>query len=246
MWKMKRKVGAVALAVLYLGVMGAGSCGKKALQQIDKAKTALGEAKKANADVHAPKRYQSAEQKLTEATKFYDKYKFRPAEKSALESEQLAKEALEIARSTLAKLEEDQRKAEELARQQNASSLSDQDLQYGGAGKDLVIKDIGFDLDSDQLSESAKAILDQNAQWLAQHPTATVQIEGHCDERGSDEYNQALGAKRASAIKDYLIGKGVPAERLSTISYGESIPIEKGSSESVWSKNRRGHFALKT
>ena len=88
------------------------------------------------------------------------------------------------------------------------------------------------------------ATLRDNGNWLKDHPQAKVEIEGHCDERGTVEYNLALGAKRARAAKDYLVALGVAADRLTTISYGEELPLCHEHTEECWQKNRRAHFVV--
>ena len=115
-------------------------------------------------------------------------------------------------------------------------------LRRGEAAGSGPLKDIGFNFDSADLSETARATLKANAEWLKSNPSARVQIEGHCDERGTAEYNMALGAKRAQAAMDYLSTLGVAANRLSTISYGEEIPVCKEHNEDCWVKNRRARF----
>lgn len=104
------------------------------------------------------------------------------------------------------------------------------------AGSDRVF----FALDSSEISNTARATLAKQAEWLMHYPRVRITIEGHCDERGTREYNLALGQRRASAVKNYLIARGVPASRMSTISYGKERPEEVGNGERVWSKNRRG------
>jgi peptidoglycan-associated lipoprotein len=106
------------------------------------------------------------------------------------------------------------------------------------------LRDIQFDYDSFDLSAEARGILQTNADWLKGNPQAKVEIEGHCDERGTAEYNLALGAKRAKAARDYLVTLGVSASQISTISYGEELPVCKESTESCWQQNRRDHFQL--
>jgi peptidoglycan-associated lipoprotein len=106
------------------------------------------------------------------------------------------------------------------------------------------LKDISFNFDSAELSESARSTLKANAEWLKGNPAARVQIEGHCDERGAADYNMALGAKRAQAAMDYLTTLGIAANRLSTISYGEEIPVCKEKTEECWAKNRRARFVV--
>jgi peptidoglycan-associated lipoprotein len=94
------------------------------------------------------------------------------------------------------------------------------------------------------LEGEARETLKANADWLKKNPAARVEIEGHCDERGTNEYNLALGAKRAQAAKDYLVTLGIATERLSTISYGEEIPVCREQNESCWQQNRRDRFVI--
>jgi peptidoglycan-associated lipoprotein len=101
-----------------------------------------------------------------------------------------------------------------------------------------------FAYDSFTLSGDAKATLEKKAAWLAENPEVKVQIEGHCDERGTTAYNLALGERRAHATKQYLTALGINNSRLSTISYGEEAPIDPGHSEEAWSRNRRAHFMI--
>ena len=115
-------------------------------------------------------------------------------------------------------------------------------LQQDGEGGPL--QDVFFGYDSFELSEEARQTLQANADWLQNNAEAKVEVEGHCDDRGTAEYNLALGAKRARAAQDYLITLGVPTERLSVISYGEELPLCTDSNESCWQRNRRGHFSV--
>lgn len=115
-------------------------------------------------------------------------------------------------------------------------------VQQEGEGGPL--QDVFFNYDSFDLSEEARQTLQANADWLQNNAEVKVEIEGHCDERGTSEYNLALGAKRARAAQDYLVTLGVPAERLSVISYGEELPQCTDANESCWQRNRRGHFSV--
>jgi peptidoglycan-associated lipoprotein len=117
-------------------------------------------------------------------------------------------------------------------------------LRSGESATGGPLKDISFNFDSAALSESARGTLKTNAEWLKANPAARVQIEGHCDERGAADYNMALGAKRAQAAMDYLATLGIAANRLSTISYGEEIPVCKEKTEDCWAKNRRARFVV--
>jgi peptidoglycan-associated lipoprotein len=106
------------------------------------------------------------------------------------------------------------------------------------------LKDVFFDFDRYDLSSDARGTLRANADWLKSNPSARVEIEGHCDERGTNEYNLALGAKRAQASRDYLATLGIAADRLSTTSYGEEIPVCREQTESCWKQNRRARFVM--
>ena len=97
-----------------------------------------------------------------------------------------------------------------------------------------------FDYDKSTLKPDGRATLEKQAAWLKANPSVTVTVEGHCDERGTREYNLALGERRANAVKDYLVALGIPTARLKTISYGKERPVAVGSTEQAWSQNRRG------
>jgi peptidoglycan-associated lipoprotein len=105
--------------------------------------------------------------------------------------------------------------------------------------------DVFFDFDQSGIRSDAEATLAQNGSKLVEVRNATILIEGHCDERGTHEYNLALGDRRATAAKDFLISYGVESMRIDTISYGESRPFATGSNEQAWAQNRRAHFVVK-
>ncbi|MEW5804590.1 MAG: peptidoglycan-associated lipoprotein Pal [bacterium] len=106
------------------------------------------------------------------------------------------------------------------------------------------LQDVHFAFDRSDLSAESCKVLKENADLLKQYPQANVQIEGHCDERGSTSYNLALGERRAVSVRDYLVSLGVQSARLSTISYGEEMPIDSGHDEEAWAKNRRAHMII--
>jgi peptidoglycan-associated lipoprotein len=124
------------------------------------------------------------------------------------------------------------------------SSLSG--LQKGTLGKNEQgpLGDIHFDYNDYSVRAQDGEILRANADWLQKNAANRVQIEGHCDERGSEEYNIALGARRAQAAKDYLQTLGVAADRMSTISYGKELPLCTEHTEDCWEQNRRDHFVV--
>ena len=108
----------------------------------------------------------------------------------------------------------------------------------------MNLANVYFDFDDFSLSQEAKAVLAQNAAWLINNPQREVIIEGHCDERGTDEYNIALGERRATSTKRYLSVLGVNKAQLSTISFGEERPANTGHNESAWAQNRRAEFVI--
>jgi peptidoglycan-associated lipoprotein len=104
------------------------------------------------------------------------------------------------------------------------------------------VRDAYFDLDKADIRADARAALSKTADFLKAYPQLKVAIEGHCDERGSTEYNLSLGDRRASAVKQYIVSLGIAADRISTVSYGKEKPFCMESNESCWQQNRRGHF----
>ena len=108
-----------------------------------------------------------------------------------------------------------------------------------------VLRTVYFGYNSNELDDAAKATMEADAAWLKAHPKFTVEIGGHCDERGSIGYNVALGDRRATTVKQYLAGLGVDASKLVAISFGEEKPADPGHDEAAWAKNRRGEFTIK-
>jgi peptidoglycan-associated lipoprotein len=127
----------------------------------------------------------------------------------------------------------------EPVRDERISSASLDDLN-----RNSPLKPAFFEYDSSELTADAQRALNDNAGLLKQYPAWTVTIEGHCDERGTAEYNLALGEKRAIAAKNYLVSLGIPADRLRVVSYGKEFPFDPGHTEGSWSKNRRAHFVI--
>lgn len=106
------------------------------------------------------------------------------------------------------------------------------------------LEDVFFDTNRHELRPDGREALAKNAAWLQRFPSVVILLEGHCDERNTREYNLALGERRASAVRDYLVSLGVPGERVRTISYGEERPFAAGHDESAWRLNRRAHFVI--
>jgi peptidoglycan-associated lipoprotein len=116
-----------------------------------------------------------------------------------------------------------------------------------GSEQDFVVNvgdRVYFDLDQHTIRADAEPVLASQAAWLNRYPSVQVRIEGNCDERGTQEYNMALGGRRAEAVRSFLVGHGVSPARIQTISYGKEQPLELGHDESAWAKNRNGHTAI--
>jgi peptidoglycan-associated lipoprotein len=154
--------------------------------------------------------------------------------------------------------DEARRRAEEEARkreQERQAAIREEELKedqlrteserFQSAREMFENEDILFEFDSASLSVEAQEILRAKAAWLRENPRARVMIEGHCDERGTNEYNLALGDRRAFSSKSFLVDLGIADSRLTTISYGEERPLDSRSTEDAWAQNRRAHFVIK-
>src|SRR5262245_25303769 len=106
------------------------------------------------------------------------------------------------------------------------------------------LNDVFFDYDQNLLRDDARQLLQRNAQWLSKWPQTKIRIDGHCDERGTTEYNRALGDKRAITVRDYLTSLGVSPDRIQTVTLGRESPFCTSTGESCWAQNRRGHFVI--
>jgi peptidoglycan-associated lipoprotein len=111
-------------------------------------------------------------------------------------------------------------------------------------GENGPLEDVHFDYDQANLGDQARAILEKHALWLQNHRQAKVTIEGHTDERGTVDYNLALGDKRARTTREYLVSLGVAGDRLTTVSFGKERPLDPASNEAAWARNRRAHFVV--
>ena len=159
-------------------------------------------------------------------------------------SQQTAPKPQETTASQKVETKQDPSKAISTKPSQTSSLEALQKGTLGKAANEGPIRDVNFDFDRYDLRPEMREILKSHAAWLKANPQVKVQIEGHCDERGTNEYNLALGAKRAESVKRYLIDLGVSPATLSTISYGEELPLCKEQNEGCWAKNRRAHFAV--
>jgi peptidoglycan-associated lipoprotein len=113
-----------------------------------------------------------------------------------------------------------------------------------GPEEDGILKDVHFGFDQYELDASSNQVVSTNIEWLRQNSRSKVELEGHCDARGTIEYNLALGAKRAKSVKDALVTQGIAADRISTISYGKELPLCHEENDACWARNRRVHFVI--
>ena len=245
---MKNRV--LGIILLVAVAVFAASCGRNAKKAIGVAETAVADAKTAEAEQYAPEEYKGAEDYLAKARTEYDQRSYKPAEADAVASKDQA--ALAKKRALDRKAEGEMIKppaAEEKPAEQppsedyNVSSLGEQPVP-GQEQAAAALKDISFDFDSSELSEEAKEILVENVKWLEQHPGTRLTVEGHCDERGSIDYNLALGEQRGKSVRDYMVSLGVDHGLLNIVSFGESMPLDPGHDEDAWARNRRTHFAI--
>jgi peptidoglycan-associated lipoprotein len=156
-----------------------------------------------------------------------------------LEAERVAKEARE--RELVKMKEEEARKAREF--EKSLVAKKDPGIE-GEIYESKLLKDIRFDYDKYDIRSGDAEVLKENAAVLKKYPTVKIQVEGHCDERGTNEYNLALGERRANSTKKYLTSLGISLDRMSTISYGEERPLDSSSQEEAWAKNRRVHTII--
>jgi peptidoglycan-associated lipoprotein len=126
----------------------------------------------------------------------------------------------------------------------SAKSAEIEDTETGNRFMMIMLEDIYFEFDKSTLTREAQETLTKKARWLRSNTDVKVIVEGHCDERGTNEYNLALGDRRAASTKAFLVDLGISPSRLITISYGEERPLTGGNNEDAWAKNRRAHFAV--
>jgi peptidoglycan-associated lipoprotein len=139
--------------------------------------------------------------------------------------------------------EEEARKAKEKEFERSMVAKREPGIA-GEVFESKLLKDVHFDFDKYDIRPADAEVLKENAALLMKYPKIKVQVEGHCDERGTEEYNLALGERRANAAKKYLLSLGISTDRISSISYGEVKPLDDGHNEEAWAKNRRGHFII--
>lgn len=215
------------------------ACGARPVQLLSEAEGALADAELARKC--APDEFAAAERMYAKAQKLADEEKFDEAETAAKAAKKLAIKAQQKA---------DARKDECLAPKvdpnNDVSEFVDQSGDKGqGDGDSGGMKTVYFDYNAYDLTDQAKGTMSSNAGWLRNNGDARVVVEGHCDSRGSTEYNLALGEKRARVVRKYLIGLGIDSGRISIVSYGEEQPLAGGEDEGSHARNRRAEFRVK-
>ena len=248
---------------LILVALPLAGCPKSPQDEISAAESALRAARDAGARDCAPVQFKSAEEMMARTYKLNDDKVFDKAKESAVTTKELSEVARFEAQKGVAagckpgdaaasatdatgdgaRLSGSGFSESDVAREVEATKTGEGSLGEGTLVRGL--KPIYFDYDQSSLSASALEIINENSEWLKDRPTAKIQIEGHTDERGTAEYNLALGERRAKAVRDALSRLGIDHGRVVTISYGEETPVQPGTSEDAWSKNRRAEFVVK-
>jgi len=214
------------------------ACGTRPTQLLGEAQNALNDA--ALAKKCAPDEFEAAEKMFIKAQKLADEEKFDEAEAAARAAKKLAIKAQAKALA---------RKDECLTPPKPATDPKDF-IDDSGPGVDAQEGDGGgmetvyFDYNSSDLTDAARTAMANNGAWMQRNPTVVVTIEGHCDKRGSTEYNLALGEKRAKVTRSYLISLGVERNRLGIVSYGEEQPMDYGDTATAHGRNRRAEFRV--
>jgi peptidoglycan-associated lipoprotein len=206
------------VVIIFIMALGTG-CGKKTVRSEAVPYTAAEAGKGAE-----------AKPEMKEEAKLEPISPEKAAEQKKIQEETLREQAMREKALREKAMAEEAARREALARQ--------------AALKGMKLEPIHFDFDQAVILDSQRQTMINNSEWLKAHPQAKIRIEGHCDERGTSEYNLALGQKRAEAAKRFLEGLGIPALRMSTVSYGEERPVAEGHNEEAWAKNRRAEFVL--
>jgi len=171
----------------------------------------------------------------------------RSEEARRLEAERAAREAREaqeLKERELARIKEEEAKmAQDRELEKSLVAKKERGIE-GQVFESKLLKDIYFGYDKYEIRREDEEILKENAAFLKKNPKMKIQIEGHCDDRGTAEYNLALGERRANHTKKYLVSLGIASDRISTISYGEERPLDPSNNEEAWAKNRRAHIVV--
>lgn len=220
----------IALIILVALALAAG-CYKPPKKQRDEAKEAKRLAQMADAPTLSANKYDSAEDAMSNANSEYELggKKYRDAKRDYIAARNLYDQA--------------RMEAEAAGKDTDVELTRPPDeLELAGRDPSEIFIDVLFDYDDYSLRSDTKRALDDIAQYLIDNKDKKVTVEGHCDERGTEEYNIALGERRAKSVRDYLTAYGVSNSRIKILSKGEFEPVDPGHNENAWSQNRRGHF----
>ena len=226
------------------GLILLAGCNKAPQQALDDASDAVQSAE--SKSECAKEKFAAAQRLLDEAKAHSKAGEYDKAERKAKAAERLAKEARETAEANWEDCQKEL--AEQRAEDQNGQQDDEHDRRDQSdrqEQEDLRLRTVHFGYDSAELSEEARDRLQENVEWLRANRDATVVLEGHTDERGSSQYNLALGEQRARAVRQYLSQLGIDTSRLNILSYGEEKPVAHGSTKSAYRQNRRVEFVPK-
>jgi len=224
--KMRLRSLGVWISVLCLTFLLVAGCAKKQTIQ-----EGTGAARQAGAEVKAPSGTTPEELAASERAKALKEQNLR----EQAERERLTRERAEKERAA-----REQAEKERLAKEKEAAEAE----KAARAKAEDVLADINFDFDQFSLTPKARELLQKHAAWLSAHPGYRLLIEGHCDDRGTTEYNLALGERRAAETLKFLAALGVGRARMKTVSYGEEMPLDPAETEEAQAKNRRAHFVV--
>ncbi len=234
-------------------------CASSPKDEIGAAEAALRAARDARAQDCAPKQFQSAEEMMAATYRYDDAEEFDKAKDAAITAKELAEVAKKEAESgncdpAAAAASGDANRdgllldGRALSEEQVNQEIAATKTGEGALGEGTLVrglKPVFFAFDQANLTEEAIAIVTENAEWLQDRPTVNVQIEGHTDDRGTAEYNLALGERRAKAVREAMKRLGIEETRIAVISYGEEMPVDPDGNEAAWAQNRRAEFVVK-
>lgn len=230
-------------SLLTLAVLGGlAGCPKPPRKALADAQSALTNAR--DAEDCAPEEYAAARKMLERAQQASDAEDYARATEYAAAAKALADKAAMVAQQSLAKCRQKKADADAPADTPTDEDDDGPNLMDPNFDEGWKLRTVFFDFNAATLSDEARKTLEDNAAWLRSHPDARVLIGGHCDDRGSTEYNLALGEQRGTSVKKFLVTMGVTPDRLAVISYGEELPIDSSGSDGGQARNRRAEFQL--
>jgi peptidoglycan-associated lipoprotein len=228
----------VVIPIVIMGLM-LSACPPKQVPEIDDAQAAIAAAQAADAGQYSPTKLKAAQEALAAAEAARKKKNYAEAVAQAKLAQKLAQEARQEAIAAAPRPAPTQ--VVEAAQPVEAASTAE-----GGVDYSQIFKTVYFDFDKSDIKSDFRAGLDSAAKYLTEHANLKITVTGHCDPRGTDEYNMALGERRARAVKQYLVNAGVAADRINVVSKGESELLDPScQAEDCWAKERRGIFSVR-